>query len=415
MAALSGGGGGGRAVVVMVEGSETPVELVLDADIPSRELWSLLEERGAGALPWTHLVRTAAGTYLHTTDLVLAACPGTGPARLECPRRKECRATDGIDSFPSFQSLLGRDYANPTEALVARAAQHSTPASSPEDLREAIILYDQIAARALPLEGEDPSKFVSAHLELQRCCDRLKDVEGCRVRAQAVVDAARVPFWTHRLQRPPHLAPALLSRPWHDTAELAWCAVLEKNFPLIKAEFEAFVASPGAMGSIANVSTRDQDLAGGRDRWRQCDLAAGAACPRTAAILKKIPAIADCARRGLGQMLFSILAPKAKLRPHCGPTNARLTMHMGIIVPPGGSWIRAGEERREWREGKCLVFDDSWEHEVEVRDGPRVVLLCNFWHPDIQPSDWDAVADAERAVREGAGGTVVRGAKRGSH
>ena len=54
-----------------------------------------------------------------------------------------------------------------------------------------------------------------------------------------------------------------------------------------------------------------------------------------------------------------------------------------MVIPPGCS-IRAGDEWREWAEGECVVFDDSWEHEVR-HDGAsdRVVLLINFWHPDL--------------------------------
>ncbi|KAH8072449.1 peptide-aspartate beta-dioxygenase [Aureococcus anophagefferens] len=56
------------------------------------------------------------------------------------------------------------------------------------------------------------------------------------------------------------------------------------------------------------------------------------------------PEVADCADRGVGQMIF-VPRAGAKLRPHCGPTNARLTVHMGLIVPPGGSRITVGGER----------------------------------------------------------------------
>ena len=50
-----------------------------------------------------------------------------------------------------------------------------------------------------------------------------------------------------------------------------------------------------------------------------------------------------------------------------------------------------------------------FEHEAVVNDGPRVVLLCNFWHPDVTPSEWAEIAAAERRAREGAGGRVVAG------
>lgn len=34
--------------------------------------------------------------------------------------------------------------------------------------------------------------------------------------------------------------------------------------------------------------------------------------------------------------------------------------------------------------GKCLVFDDSYEHEVWNRtEGERVLLLFDLWHPDL--------------------------------
>ena len=82
----------------------------------------------------------------------------------------------------------------------------------------------------------------------------------------------------------------------------------------------------------------------------------------------------------------SFWQPGTHLRPHCGSTNTRLTCHLGVIVPPGCS-IRCGDEWREWREGECLVFDDSFEHEVMHRgEADRVVLLINFWHPEL-PND----------------------------
>lgn len=39
---------------------------------------------------------------------------------------------------------------------------------------------------------------------------------------------------------------------------------------------------------------------------------------------------------------------------------------------------------REWKVGECLIFDDSFEHEV-WHDGStdRVVLICDLWHPDV--------------------------------
>jgi hypothetical protein len=69
-----------------------------------------------------------------------------------------------------------------------------------------------------------------------------------------------------------------------------------------------------------------------------------------------------------------------------------------MIVPPGAS-IRVGglgnsqdnaegadglAVRRAWAEGKVMLFDDSYEHEVfHMGDGARVVLIVDVWHPQI--------------------------------
>ena len=47
---------------------------------------------------------------------------------------------------------------------------------------------------------------------------------------------------------------------------------------------------------------------------------------------------------------------------------SRLTCQMGIKVPKGQkAWIRVGDETRRWSQGKCLLYDTTFEH--EVRDG----------------------------------------------
>lgn len=47
----------------------------------------------------------------------------------------------------------------------------------------------------------------------------------------------------------------------------------------------------------------------------------------------------------VGQAKFSALYPFTHIRPHCGPTNARLRAHLGLVVPIGGKVaIRIAEE-----------------------------------------------------------------------
>ncbi|KAK3285487.1 hypothetical protein CYMTET_6917 [Cymbomonas tetramitiformis] len=127
--------------------------------------------------------------------------------------------------------------------------------------------------------------------------------------------------------------------------------------------------------------------------WRELVLYGGgrrvdencALCPRIAAIVDQIPEATTLARARGGEILLSILEPGTHLRAHCGPSNNRLTVHLGLVVPDGCK-IRVAGETREWTQGKCLAFDDSFEHEVWHKGSQRrVVLLMNIWHPDITP------------------------------
>jgi beta-hydroxylase len=43
-----------------------------------------------------------------------------------------------------------------------------------------------------------------------------------------------------------------------------------------------------------------------------------------------------------------------------------------------------GDETRTWQEGKCMVFDDTVEHEAwNKSDQSRVVLIVDFKAPEL--------------------------------
>ena len=55
--------------------------------------------------------------------------------------------------------------------------------------------------------------------------------------------------------------------------------------------------------------------------------------------------------------------------------------------------MRVGEEVRVWEEGKCLVFDDAFEHETwNDTAEERVVLLFDLWHPELVRGEREAIA-----------------------
>lgn len=84
---------------------------------------------------------------------------------------------------------------------------------------------------------------------------------------------------------------------------------------------------------------------------------------------------------------FSRLLPRTRIPPHTGVTNARLTVHLPLIVPKGCGF-RVGGETREWVPGKAWVFDDTIEHEAwNDSDEPRTILIFDVWHPMLDAEE----------------------------
>src|SRR5262249_54322147 len=103
-----------------------------------------------------------------------------------------------------------------------------------------------------------------------------------------------------------------------------------------------------------------------------------ASCPRTAAALTSGP--------GLTTGGFSRLAPGTHIKPHRGWVRTVYRLHLGLVVPPDCA-LRVGAETRAWREGECLIFDDTVEHEAWNRSASdRMVLLLDFLRPGASAS-----------------------------
>lgn len=121
-------------------------------------------------------------------------------------------------------------------------------------------------------------------------------------------------------------------------------------------------------------------------------------CPRTAAALAAVPQL-DIPTRG-PTAFFSILDARTHIPPHTGTTNARLTVHLPLILP-GACRFRVGAEVREWRFGQGWVFDDTIEHEAwNDSDAPRAILIFDIWNPQLSALERDLVREAIVALGE---------------
>ena len=217
-----------------------------------------------------------------------------------------------------------------------------------------------------------------------------------RVHEQAV--AAGV--WGHPCQRPSHYLRGLLARPWHEPLDLAPCRMLLEHYEVIRREalellrvdadearhtptsvFCSYLSQALAAGDWADVGLYYNGMRNDKNARR---------APETSKLL--------CQKRELrrhatscpfGSAYFSLLRPGTRLSAHCGPTNARLRAHLGLVVPEGDICIRCGDEPpRRWAEGEVLLFDDSFEHEVwNLTDAPRLVLIVDLWHPQLDTDE----------------------------
>ncbi|MGO9036542.1 MAG: aspartyl/asparaginyl beta-hydroxylase domain-containing protein [Steroidobacteraceae bacterium] len=121
-----------------------------------------------------------------------------------------------------------------------------------------------------------------------------------------------------------------------------------------------------------------------------------ARCPRTFAVVEDLPLCRIDGRTP--SVLFSLLRPGARIPPHHGFMNARLIVHLPLIVP-GQCALRVGNETRAWREGELLIFDDSIEHEAwNSSQEPRIVLILDVWRPELTAKERDLVAAMLAAI-----------------
>lgn len=121
-------------------------------------------------------------------------------------------------------------------------------------------------------------------------------------------------------------------------------------------------------------------------------------CPRTRAVLEQLPML-DIEGYAPAAF-FSVLDAKTRIPPHTGVTNARLIVHLPLVIPPGCTF-RVGSETREWKRGEAWVFDDTLEHEAwNGSDVPRAILIFDIWNPYLTPAERDLFRGAFPAFKE---------------
>uniref|UniRef100_A0A2K6G6J8 Aspartate beta-hydroxylase n=1 Tax=Propithecus coquereli TaxID=379532 RepID=A0A2K6G6J8_PROCO len=178
----------------------------------------------------------------------------------------------------------------------------------------------------------------------------------------------------------------LKAQPWWTPRETGYTDLvksLERNWKLIRDEGLAVMDKAKGLFLPEDENLREKGDWSQFTLWQQGRKNENACkgAPKTCTLLEKFPETTGCRR---GQIKYSIMHPGTHVWPHTGPTNCRLRMHLGLVIPKEGCKIRCANETKTWEEGKVLIFDDSFEHEVwQDASSFRLIFIVDVWHPEL--------------------------------
>lgn len=196
--------------------------------------------------------------------------------------------------------------------------------------------------------------------------------------------------------------PRLPAIPFFDRAHFPWFEQLEAETDVIREELSVLLAEglPGFAPYVDYEPGTPENQFGElnhSDRWSSLWLwrdgkrqePAIIRCPRTAGVLEQLPL---AYQPGFAPTaLFSVLAPHTRIPPHTGSTNARLVVHLPLILP-GPAGFRVGNEQRQWRIGEAWAFDDTIEHEAwNDASEKRVILIFDIWNPLLSAAEREMI------------------------
>lgn len=171
--------------------------------------------------------------------------------------------------------------------------------------------------------------------------------------------------------------------PIYDSRHFPWVAQIEADWSKVRSELDTVMQYRDAMPSFQDI-VKEVGMIQSDDQWKTFFLKSvgmdcvenAKRCPETMKMLNAIP--------GCTTGFFSILSPYKHIPNHRGPWAGVLRMHLGLWVPkpPQQCRIRIADQVYAWQEGKAVIFDDTYNHEVwNDTDGYRVVLFVDFERP----------------------------------
>ncbi len=168
-----------------------------------------------------------------------------------------------------------------------------------------------------------------------------------------------------------------------EPTQFPWSKKLETNWLAMRRELDQILEHQNNLPLFHDIS-EDQKTISKDEKWKTFFLYGFgyksekncALCPETTRLIESVP--------GMMTAFFSILGPGKHIPEHRGPFKGIIRCHIGLKVPAPKELcrIRVDNETRFWEEGKSLIFDDSYYHEVwNDTSGTRVVLFLDLIRP----------------------------------
>lgn len=306
----------------------------------------------------------------------------------------------GLLAKAAFQETLGHAKA---AAITYRNALKIAPPQWPEALRPQL----EHARAAVDRYTAGFAAFLKHRLEGPRAAIETA-AAGRWDEAASIMSGRTQPYHSDSNQL---CVPRLPAIPFFDRADFPWVAQLEAKTDVILGELKAALAQDGPEFAPYIAYNPGEPVNQWRDlnhssRWSTYALWRGGApveehlrrCPQTAQALREV----EMAQIGglCPNAMFSALAPHTEIPPHHGETNARLVVHLPLVVPDNCLY-RVGFEERRWTVGEVLIFDDTIEHMARNdSDELRVVLIFDVWNPLLTPAEREMVVAMAAAARE---------------
>lgn len=219
-----------------------------------------------------------------------------------------------------------------------------------------------------------------------------------------------LPFWTS------NNSDSGLKVAYNEPILTSIVSYLESNVEIIKSEYIDAIQSQNIP---SDYDVKDEHMEGslhtGKWDWHSYILKGVKSpifplvCPKTTSIINNIASEKHLfSSTPFSFVFFSTLNENSSIKPHYGPMNLRLRVHLPLITPSvdndddsSSCMIRVGNQAREFKEGKAIVLDDSYEHEVwNTTSMKRVTLAVDIWHPDVDLAERYRIQDMFRYAKE---------------